>query len=434
MADATLLARALAQSWDRISVALGAERQRVEYELISLLRQLELGDATQRAAAVAATLALFKAHAAAQALLQQALRGTQANSAKGGAKGGATGDAKGGAGPAGSVPVARYTRFPVFFGTDRAQASSDSSSSDAVLTFGPARGQLVYGVAEVSIPDDARMGHISRPRWWKLEFHADPNKHLVVHTAQLLSAEAFAARAKTTLAGAAKKEVLVFVHGFKVAFQDALTGAAQLAYDLHFEGLAALYSWPSEGALARYTVDEGNVIWSRPHFVQFLSLLREQTGADAVHLVAHSMGNRLLLDALAALPRPPAAAAPLREVVFAAPDVDAATFKEQMSSLRSKAQRFTLYASSQDKALMLSQTVHRYARAGQSGLDLVLAQTIDTVDATAVDTSLLGHSYHAENRSVLSDLFTLIRHGHTPKDRGLREFNRYGMPYWALRG
>lgn len=155
------------------------------------------------------------------------------------------------------MPAARYTRFPVFFGTDRAQARSANA---AVVAFGPGRGALAYGVAEVSIPDDARMGHISRPRWWKLEFQPDPNKHLVVHSAQLLTAEAFTARAKSTLAGAAKKEVLVFVHGFKVAFDDALAGAAQLTYDLHFEGLAALYSWPSEGALARYTVDEGNVL------------------------------------------------------------------------------------------------------------------------------------------------------------------------------
>ncbi len=418
MDDATLLARAIALSWDRIAEALGPARQRVEYELINLLRRLELVDAAECAAAVAATLDLFKTHPAAQAVLLPALRGTQASRSKGAVA------------PAGSVPAARYTRFPVFFGTDREQVSSASAP---VVAFGPGRGELVYGVAEVSIPDDARMGHISRPSWWKLEFQADPNKHLVVHAAQVLNPEAFAARAKTTLAGAAKKEVLVFVHGFRVAFQDALSGAAQLAYDLHFEGLAALYSWPSEGALARYTVDEGNVLWSFPHFAQFLSLLREQTGADAVHLVAHSMGNRLLLDALDALPEPRAAAAALREVVCAAPDVDAATFKRQLIGLRHKAHRFTLYASSQDKALMLSKTAHRYPRAGQSGLDLVVAQSVDTVDATAVDTSLLGHSYHAENRSVLSDLFHLIRHGHAPAHRGLDSFNRYGLPYWAFR-
>lgn len=50
-----------------------------------------------------------------------------------------------------------------------------------------------------------------------------------------------------------------------------------------------------------------------------------------------------------------------------------------------------------------------------------------------MDTSLLGHSYHAENRSVLSDLFNLIRHGHAPPDRGLDTLNRYGLPYWAFR-
>lgn len=63
----------------------------------------------------------------------------------------------------------------------------------------------------------------------------------------------------------------------------------------------------------------------------------------------------------------------------------------------------------------------------------MVSESVDTVDATSVDTSLLGHSYHAENRSVLSDLFNLIRHGPLPADRGLDTLNRYGLPYWAFR-
>jgi esterase/lipase superfamily enzyme len=420
MDDAQILARALAQAWERIAPLLGPERQRLEYELIGLLRSLEQTDAKERADAVAATLALFKPLPAAHALLLQALRSAQA------------GQAKGSAAPAGNLPAERYTTFPVFFGTDRALLGP--RGADAAIAFGPGRGELTFGVAEVSIPDDARMGRIDRPRWWKLEFRPDPNKHLVLHGAQVLDAGAFAARARSLVGGAAKKEVLVFVHGFRVTFDDALSTAAQLAYDLHFEGLAALYSWPSEGALARYTVDEGNVRWSRPHFAQFLTVLREQTGADAIHLIAHSMGNRLLLDGLEALPAARTGAAPWREVVCAAPDVDAATFKEQVGSLHRKAHRFTLYASSKDKALMVSETVHGYPRAGQSGMGMVLAPALDTVDATAVDTSLLGHSCYAENRSVLSDLFNLIRHGHAPLDRGLASLKRYGLPYWAFRG
>jgi len=51
---------------------------------------------------------------------------------------------------------------------------------------------------------------------------------------------------------------------------------------------------------------------------------------------------------------------------------------------------------------------------------LVVVPGVETIDASHVDTSLLGHSYFAETRSVLSDMFYLIRTG-----RGL------DMRFWA---
>jgi esterase/lipase superfamily enzyme len=208
-----------------------------------------------------------------------------------------------------------------------------------------------------------------------------------------------------------------------------------MAYDLHFEGLAALYSWPSEGSVPRYTVDEANVSWSRPRFAKFIAMLRERVGADTVHVVAHSMGNRLVVETLAAMSQGAATGiAGLNQVVFAAPDVDAGTFKDLAEGFRPKANRFTLYASSEDLALKASKAIHKYPRAGESGLDLVVTESVDTVDVTAVDTSLLGHSYYAENRSVLSDLFYVIRNGTPPDERfGLVAKDRYGSRYWTFR-
>jgi hypothetical protein len=44
---------------------------------------------------------------------------------------------------------------------------------------------------------------------------------------------------------------------------------------------------------------------------------------------------------------------------------------------------------------------------------------MDTVDATWVDTSLLGHGYFACERTLLTDLGLLVRKGLYPADRGL---------------
>ncbi len=38
---------------------------------------------------------------------------------------------------------------------------------------------------------------------------------------------------------------LVFVHGFNVRYEDALLRAAQIAYDLKYQGPIVLYSWPA---------------------------------------------------------------------------------------------------------------------------------------------------------------------------------------------
>jgi esterase/lipase superfamily enzyme len=147
------------------------------------------------------------------------------------------------------------------------------------------------------------------------------------------------------------------------------------------------------------------------------------------------MGTRLLANAIVSLTTGPSSApGRLHQIVFAAPDIDADTFRNLSAAFQGKAERITLYASSGDRALAASQQFQRYARAGQSGLDLVVVPTVDTVDASSVKTEFLGHSYFGDADSLLSDLFYLIRNGTPPGERSrLREQRRYGARYWEFR-
>ena len=53
---------------------------------------------------------------------------------------------------------------------------------------------------------------------------------------------------------------------------------------------------------------------------------------------------------------------------------------------------------------------------------------------TYVDTSFLGHSYFTENRSVLSDMFNLIRNGERADMRfGLRPVDAQTGRYWEFK-
>lgn len=417
MTNGSKLSLAIANEWERMAAQLDEGRDQIEHELITLLRQLD-AQGPDMADVVKAIIKLFLPFPAAHCLLLKAIASVAPHTTKGGAM------------PAGFVKKDRYTVIPIFYGTDRAQAGPTGTS----ISYGPERGELAYGIAEISIPDDHRMGNIERPRWWKLQFREDSAKHVVVQSVQELPLSEFEARAKVTLKRNLKKEVLLFVHGYNVGFESAIARTAQIAYDLHFEGLTTLYSWPSEGSMPKYTVDETNVAWSRPRFAQFLTTLRTRLGAETIHLLAHSMGSRLVAETMASLrPLADPDVARLRQLVFAAPDIDAATFKDLAATFHEKVERVTLYASSNDKALKVSKLAHKYQRAGESGLDLVILNSLDTIDATAVDTSFLGHSYYGDNRSILADMFDLIRRGTAPHARfSLVAKDRYGSRYWLF--
>jgi esterase/lipase superfamily enzyme len=391
----------------------------------TLVRAAETPDAADAAAAVDAIVTVLVRHRLAYRALLEAHTSTRSPK-----RGTDVPDESGRAAEPRRVAV-----INVLFGTDRESTGLDGPES--AFTGNRGSGAVHLGEAAVSIPDDHRMGRLEAPRWWRLQFRWDPSRHVRVVDLDVLGNAAFTERMRERLSGADRAEVLLFVHGFNVGFVDALRRTAQIAYDIGFAGVPVLYSWPSEGATLRYAVDEGNSTWTGPHFHSFLELLRNESGAHTVHLLAHSMGNRILTEELArpAPDLPADGTARLRQIMFAAPDVDAAHFTQLAAAFVGRAERCTLYASSRDRALTASRLVHKYPRAGDSDHGLVVAEGVDTIDATSVATDLLGHSYYGDNRSIISDIFTVVRHGFAPTDRpGLEPRVRADAAYWRFRG
>jgi esterase/lipase superfamily enzyme len=184
--------------------------------------------------------------------------------------------------------------------------------------------------------------------------------------------------------------------------------------DLKFAGIPVAYMWPSKGRIEplAYGADEGQISKSAVPFENFLRLVLGKTGAARVHVIAHSLGNRALVAALANVQNPPrdhAVGSPaFDEVVMGAPDVDTEAFEAALGSLAKSATRITLYASSHDYALEMSELIHQKRRLGEGGDKLLVAEPLESIDATAVDVSLIGHSYIFDNRLVMSDLAELI--------------------------
>lgn len=321
----------------------------------------------------------------------------------------------------------------VFYATDRAP-TPDASLGIKFDTGRQHEGPLNFGECEVSLPACHQVGHLESPSLLRLEFHPDPDRHIVLNRVSSLEEEEFLARVQSSVAASPAREAFVFVHGYNVKFKDAARRTGQFAFDLSFAGAPIFYSWPANGHTLDYSADEASVIWTAPHFERFLSLLTEHSGAQKIHLIAHSMGNRAVCEALRSLSlqRPATPGFLLHQLVLAAPDIDTDTFREMASALKTMSGHITLYASSRDKAIQLSRKLHDNPRAGAP--PLVIAAGMDSVDASKVDTDFLAHSYFSNTWALLSDIHQLLE-SDTPaaKRFGLRAATGPDGVYFAFR-
>jgi esterase/lipase superfamily enzyme len=335
-------------------------------------------------------------------------------------------------GGGGTTAPANSSLVQVFYVTDRAM------STGVPLDYGPRRGPVSFGQFEVSIPKDHRLARIERPSWWRFEFSEDPKKHFVIVGRRAETEEEFYRGVGRVVGASVNRDAFVFIHGFNVSFEDAVYRTAQLAYDLEFSGAAILYSWPSNARIADYVADSNNNDWTMPHLKEFLESVATRTGAKTVHLIAHSMGSRALSNVLAQIASAGPAGRPrahFRQVVLAAADIDADIFRRLALAVTSTAERVTLYASSNDRALNLSKQLNgSYPRVGDVSGQVVIAPGVDTIDVSALDTDFIGHAYYGEHRSILTDLYRLVFGGDPPGRRfGLQQIRLAAGTYWKFR-
>lgn len=325
-----------------------------------------------------------------------------------------------------------YATVSVLYGTDRKPVSAQGTA----LAFGAERGELVLGVCDVSIPRDHRIGELESPGVWKFEFRPDPSKHVALLSTARMETAAFRGLLRQRLKESGARSSLVFIHGFNVSFEDAARRTAQIAYDLGFRGVPSFYSWPSNGKALDYVADGERARRAVRFLGEYLELVFADEQVDEVHLIAHSMGNRVLTAALQQLAttRHVTARPRIGQIALVAPDIDAEVFHNDIApQITGIGRRLTLYASTRDKALQLSKKLHNYPRAGDLSDVVTIAAGIDTIDVSAVDTSFLGHSYFAENRSVIADLFALVRKDAAPSERfGMRPMTSVGRRYWQF--
>jgi esterase/lipase superfamily enzyme len=288
----------------------------------------------------------------------------------------------------------------------------------------------------VSIPRTHRAGQLEAPSIWRLEWCNDPEQFVVLLSVDEIDKSTFFEDIAARVKSSDRKSAFVFVHGYNVTFVDAARRTAQMAYDLGFGGAPVLYSWPSQARYASYKVDETNAEWARLDFKAFLKDFAAQSDAEHIYLIAHSMGTRVLTGALKELVlEDPSIRDKFDEIILAAPDIDADTFKRDIAPkiLAGEAGGTTLYASSGDYALLASKTFAGYQRAGDTADGVIIVPGVDTIDASAIRTDFVGHGYYGDSDTVLRDLRDLILLGKRPDKRSrLKPVTTSAGRYWTF--
>lgn len=318
---------------------------------------------------------------------------------------------------------------PVFYGTDRARDPAAKA-----IDYSSGRGKrLQLGHVLVTVPKSHQVPQIERPWVYHLPFtriviwqeSEDPKKHFTIKEIRELGREEFLelVRKRLSESKAYENHAIVFVHGFNTSFQFAVFRTAQIAYDLKFDGAPFLYSWPSKGqlGLSDYSYDRESAGAAEPYFREFLELVVRETGAKSVSVIAHSMGNQLLLPVLRDMKRSAPEGVRVAQVILAAPDVDRDAFEFLAKEIQGISDGITLFAAANDRALTVSREFWGgVPRAGDVPPEgPIIVPGVDTIDVTAIHTELfsLNHSGYAEKTELLNDIQLLIQTGERPPEK-----------------
>jgi esterase/lipase superfamily enzyme len=328
---------------------------------------------------------------------------------------------------AAAVAATAYVQT-VFYATDR-KATGNTAPVSFFSGERAENGQISYGRAEVNIPYSHKPGQIETP-WLQLNQLRDATKHIFVLKLDAKDETAFFSEV-TGLAGGAD-DILVYIHGFNVTFENALQRAAQISFDFGFKGTPVVFSWPSYAGVTGYNTDWENVNWATKHIETFLTALTTKAKGRKIHIIAHSMGNKGLLNALRLMTYRGAKAPLFQSVILCAPDFDAGMFREQVAAeIKPLAKQWVVYSSKKDIALMTSEKVNT----PRLGTPTTYAEGYEIIDASEIEVTPWSvpetHSYYAAKKVVLDDMVKVLA-GIKASARGLKTKTVGANTVWAI--
>ena len=256
------------------------------------------------------------------------------------------------------------------------------------------------------------------------------------------------------LALSKKKHVYIYVHGFKVVYENPVLIASELWHFMGYNGVFIAYAWPSTPSAFAYIKDSDTSGGYARNFRLLLEAIAEQTDVEQIHVIGYSNGTRLVtraLEQLALINQGKTAEEiyeklHIHDVILVGSDLDRGVFHSYLSDgLLNVQKHLTIYMSKSDKALGMAQFLTRRQRVGQMfGGDggemkpwgrkalVEYADQISLINVTNAEGAEggNGHGYFRNSPWASSDILMTLYYGLTPKQRGL--VDEEGLPMYTF--
>ena len=250
-----------------------------------------------------------------------------------------------------------------------------------------------------------------------------------------------------------RKEILVYVHGYKVVFDNPILVTTELWHFLGYDGVAIAYAWPSTPSRWAYASDLETASLSSQNLRVLLEYLAEETDAERINIIGYSAGTRVVISALAQMAllhsnedrETVQRDLRLGRVILVGSDYDRSLFAAHLNDgLLKIPASATIYLSETDTALSISRWLFGRDRLGQMWKERPLRQAvedyvrkmenlhlIDVTDAEEADAGN-GHAYFRKSPWVSSDILVSLMYDLDPVERGLSILP--DLPVWHFPG
>ncbi len=254
-----------------------------------------------------------------------------------------------------------------------------------------------------------------------------------------LPAKQFAELINKKLSKSKNKDVYIYVHGYKVTFENPILVATELWHFLGYDGVFVAYSWPSTPKTLAYLADIETARYSSRHLRILIEYLSEETDLEKIHIVGYSAGTRVVINALQQITLQQSCyknkSAPknkLGHVILAGSDFDREIIGMYMQDgLLDSMDTLTIYLSETDKALGMSKFLFNRRRLGQIFDDEQVTplaaeffrknKKLTIIDVTGAEYADAGngHAYFRKSPWVSSDLLMTLMYDLSPEERGI---------------